>query len=176
MALKYTDNLGRMRTQSLFLETVHIDVKDQWPPVYTLKHYDHEGLPSAYLIYMDSDTEYDAAMKLVGDMRHWKKLCETDWFLNGWPERSFEGLAQWRKDKEAKDLDYVIKLLKGQAENGNVTAQRTLIDHYKPAKKSSVQTKVQRQQEAIEEAVKDKSAKIFDLHKKIVKSRERLDG
>lgn len=161
---------GHMRTSSLFLETIQPHVKQE--PVYTLKHYDHNGLPSAYRIYMEANTEYDAAMKLVGDMRHWRKLCDTEWFMNGWPEKMFEGLAQWRKDKEEQEMDYVIKLLKEQAEDGNVTAQRTLIDHYKPNKASKVRAKVQKQQEEFEEAVKDKDAKILDLHKKILKNRQ----
>lgn len=97
---------------------------------YTLKNEDviKDGnhYVSMYQVYMNSIDEYDAALKIVGSMQHWRKLCNLEWFREGIPQFSFDGLEQWRKDMEARDKMKAKKLLIESAENGNVTAQKAL--------------------------------------------------
>lgn len=126
--MKYVDTMNRPRTESLFLETCRSDIAEKFPPVYTMKGDSKKGCQSAYQIYMNSVNEYEAAMKIVGDMRHWRRLCGLKWFMEGSEEKAFDGLRQWREDKAMKDQAELMQLLKEQAENGNVNAQKTLYD------------------------------------------------
>jgi hypothetical protein len=97
---------------------------------YTLKNEDvikgGSHYVSMYQVYMNSVDEYEAALKLVGSMQHWRKLCNLEWFREGIPQFSFDGIEQWRKDMEARDRMLAKRLLIESAENGNVTAQKTL--------------------------------------------------
>lgn len=164
--MRYIDTMGRYRTESLFHETKRASVEENYPPVYTLKSFPHRGLPSAYQIYMNATNEYDAAMQLVGDMRHWRRLCGLKWFMEGLEDKSFEGLLQWREDKKMKDEAEAIKLLKEQAENGSVTAQKTLYD----ISVGKGSTGAGRPQKKKDTSVADEaSAKIVALHKEINK-------
>lgn len=128
---KFKDVMNRYRTESLFLEMIQSTVVDKYDPLYTLRPGSRKGLPSAYDIYMDSDSEYEAAIRIVGEMKHWRRLCKLKWFMEGSPDGLWDGLKQWRLDKAEKDQNEAIKLLKEQAQNGNVTAQKTLLDHFK---------------------------------------------
>jgi len=87
------------------------------------------GLPSAYQIYMASDSEYEAAMKLVGSWNHWQRLLKCPPFLNG-PEDAFSwtGLNDWRREKEIKDKAIAYNQLKINAAGGNVQAQKIVYD------------------------------------------------
>ena len=107
--------MGRMRTESLFHETSRH--KDVLEPVWSIKQ--------AYAIYMDQPTEYDAAIALVGSIKHWRRLCKCSWFMDGTVR--FEGLHQWREDKKAKDESALIKLLQTAAKGGDVPAANTLL-------------------------------------------------
>jgi len=128
------DKLGRFRTLSLFYESLGQRQKGHYSPIYSLSNRDktlEDGTfyPSAYLIYMASSDEYEAAIKLVGSMQHWRKLLETPWFLPGsrtWDWTGFEGLEQWRLDMEARNKSEAISLLREAAAGGNVQAQKEL--------------------------------------------------
>ena len=99
------------------------------PPLYTMKEEVTDGLPSAYLIYMYSESEYEAAMKLVGSWNHWNKLCTNNSFMNGSKEvQTWSGLKQWREEKEIKDRATMYSLLKIAAATGNVNAQKVLFE------------------------------------------------
>jgi hypothetical protein len=125
------DAQGRMRSANLFLET-H-DGSKNYDPMYSLRYHDGNGLPSAYLIYMTSVDEYDAATKLVGSMRHWRKLCDSIWFMDGRSEKGFEGLTQWREDMIARDASAGKSALMKQVKKGDTSAARKIIDMAKPA-------------------------------------------
>lgn len=163
--MKYVDTMNRPRTESLFVETVRNDIAEKFPPVYTMRSYDRDGCKSAYQIYMNSANEYDAAMKIVGDMRHWRRLCGLKWFMEGDDEKAFDGLSQWREDKALKDQAEQIKLLKEQAESGSTTAQKILLD-LSGAKKVGRPAKA-RDTSADQERV----SQIVDLHKRLVKGK-----
>lgn len=89
------------------------------------KERDDREVISAYRIYMESVDEYDAAMRIVGSLEHWRKLCSLKWFMDGIPGRA-EGLKQWRKDMKARDASTAKKLLMAKASEGNVQAARYL--------------------------------------------------
>lgn len=113
-----------MFTQGLFYEFGNPDA------VYTLKGEDvtkgdrtYTSLPK---VYMESSDEYEAAMRLVGSMQHWRKLCSQAWFLNGIDVHSFEGVKQLREDMSARDKSIAKQQLMAAAHEGNVTAMKTI--------------------------------------------------
>jgi len=135
MNTKYTDwvcPLERMKgingirlTEGLFYESQQSKGKLD-NPVYTLQDKNRGEVPSAYLIYMSSVDEYEAAVKLVGSLGHWRKLCGLSWFMEGRPDVGFEGLHQWREDMEARDKSTSKAQLLSQAEQGNVAAIKAI--------------------------------------------------
>ena len=122
----FKDVRGAHKTESLFIETIQPQPAKSYDPLYSLRDYDHKGYVSAYLIYMSSVDERDAAMKLVGSMSHWRKLCTLKWFMNGRPECQFEGINQWREDMAARDASTAKKVILDQCKEQNVTAARAL--------------------------------------------------
>lgn len=122
-SLIQTDNNINL-TAALFLETAD----DKSTAMYTLREFEYNGYPSAYLIYMNSADEYEAAMKLVGSMRHWEKLCGSKWFMEGKGVATHRGLEAWRLDMVLRDQSNAKRLLIEQAEQGSVTAQRILFE------------------------------------------------
>lgn len=161
----YIDTMGRYRTENLFLETNRDRSKNYYPPVYTLKPHSVKGLPSAYQIYMNAANEYDAAIQLVGDMRHWRKLCNLKWFMEGSYVGAWDGLAQWREDKAMKDQADSIKLLREQAEGGSVTAQKTLFEISNSKDKEQKAGRPRKTKDT--SLVDENTAKIIALHKKL---------
>jgi len=120
------DNNGRLLVRAIFYELSTPERRANIPPVYTLKVESSQGLPSAYQIYMNSTDEYEAAQKLVGNMKAWRALCKATWFMNGFSEHGHEGLHQWRKDMEARDKSLAKVQLLEKAEGGNVAAMTKL--------------------------------------------------
>ena len=126
------DSRGAYRT-NLFREFNTISHKDQ-PPMYTMHEEDRNGLPSAKRIYMEAESEYDAAMQLVGSWQHWKRLLRCKPFTKGLPNQQWEGLDFWREEKEIRDKAEAFKQLKKSAAKGNVPAQRTIYEGNKQTK------------------------------------------
>lgn len=120
---------------------------------YTLKNddvmYKDKLRVSAYQVYMHSVDEYDAAIKLVGSMKHWRKLCNLKWFMQGMPEHSFEGLESWREDMALRDASLAKKQLQESALGGNVNAQKIL---YGSVEKPKAKAKPEETPEAKEKA------------------------
>lgn len=113
-------------TEALFEETIQRSSKGKFEPKYTLKEYEVNGKPSAYQIYMHSIDETDAALKLVGSMAHWSKLCKLHWFIYGREDIGFDGLLQWRKDMLYRDRSFAKKVLLDNAKRGVATAAAQL--------------------------------------------------
>lgn len=146
---EFIDARGALKTELLFAETIKPDRLDRYTPIYSLKEQDGE-YPSAYRIYMSSADEYEAAMRLVGSMRHWRRLCGLQWFMNGIPTGSFDGLRSWRKDMELRDKSSAKKQLMESAEAGVVSAQRALYlsdSPVKPTKLSAAEKKIDRSEQ-----------------------------
>lgn len=121
------DSQNRMKTKMLFLESFDKEFYDKGEsPIYTLRNRTYKGLPSAYQIYMHSVDEYDAAIKLVGSMAHWRRLIQAPWFLNGTQIYGHEGLVTWRADKKAADESFAKNILRKEAAKGNVNAAKAL--------------------------------------------------
>ena len=119
------DAAGRFRTNIFydFNKSRHED----YPPIYTMREGPFNGLPSAYLIYMYSDSEYEAALKLVGSWQHWLKLLKSGPFVNGQDAYSqWLGLQAWRDEKEIMDKATAYLQLQVQAGQGSVPAQKII--------------------------------------------------
>ena len=80
-------------TKALFYETT---LADKSTVLYTLKEIDHEGYPSLYRLYMESNdpTEYRFATTHLESWEHWTMLCECPWFK--------EYIEKWRKELEVR--------------------------------------------------------------------------
>lgn len=117
---------GIQFTEGLFVETSTPGSVAKYDPKYTLKDWENKGLPSAYQIYINSIDESDAALKLVGSLTHWRKLCNLRWFMSGRKEVGFEGVMQWRDDMTKRDRTLAKEILLEQTKDGNVTAARAL--------------------------------------------------
>lgn len=111
-----------MLTCALFYEWRHHSSCEITPP-YTLKKqdYTYEGVTyrSAYQVYMKCNTEYEAAITLLGSWPHWEKLCKCKWFHD-----EVEG---WRQEMDMRDNALAKEKLVQLTKAGNVTAARTLL-------------------------------------------------
>lgn len=117
---------GSYRTESLFEELIQKDIRLKYKPLYSLKNRDNNGCISAYQIYMSAVDETEAALKLVGNLTHWKRLCKTRWFLEGRSGVSFDGLLGWRDDMADRDSMIAKRGFMRLAKEGNMTALREL--------------------------------------------------
>ena len=161
------DVRGVQKTRSLFLETLGYKQEGTYTPVYSLDNEDKylpDGtlVPSAYLIYMASVDEYEAAIKLVGSLKHWRKLSSVEWFLKG-EGTFFEGLEQWREDMLLRDQSKAKKLLQEAADSGNVNAQKEVL------KWGSAQDKKKPGRKKREQPEDDRASLIEQLHSNVVK-------
>jgi hypothetical protein len=130
-----------MATNGLFWERRHCNVAFYRgvPPPYTLKRQDHliDGVTykSMYLIYMTCATEYEAAMKLVGTLPHWQKLCKSPWF--------YDELLKWREDMRLRDEAMAKQILLAAAKEGDLSAARSVIKLSQPKTRSTQPKKAQ---------------------------------
>lgn len=132
-------------TRALFFETSDPDKRDKYPPKWTLKREDYQpegfdkALPSAYQAYMNSNSEFEAAMTICGDLHEWEILCRTKWFMKGHikPAICHIGLETWREHKRLKDIDEQIKNLKVKADAGDTAAAKAIIQLLKEAEKTT---------------------------------------
>lgn len=109
-------------TKGLFYEhRHHTTVKEKAP--YTLKNMDKMDCTghvykSMYMIYMSCDSEYEAAIVLLGSYPHWQKLKRCSWFQ--------DYVEVWEQERNIRDEAIARSILVRLAECGNVTAARTL--------------------------------------------------
>lgn len=136
----FKDKRGAHRTESLFVETIQPEIAKNYTPVYSLRDYDNKGYPSAYNIFMSAIDERDAALKLVGSMAHWRKLCSLKWFIEGRPICQFEGLKQWRQDMKDRDATEAKRVLQSQMLDNNVTAAKAVLAESKTTAKNSTKS------------------------------------
>ena len=115
-------------TKALFYEHRH-QTTVTIPAPYCLKANDHvfNGVTyrSMYLIYMSCDSEYEAAIKLLGNYQHWTKLKKCSWFL--------PYVEEWNAELELRESALAKSKLVQLTEAGNVTAARTLLNDKKGA-------------------------------------------
>lgn len=123
-------------TKALFYENRFNTTVTTTAP-YCLKAHDHtlKGVVyrSMYLIYMSCDSEYEAAIKLLGNYQHWTKLKRCTWFI--------PYVEEWNAELVLREAALAKSKLVTLTEAGNVTAARTLLNSKKiagvgkPAKK-----------------------------------------
>lgn len=115
-------------TKALFYEHRHQTTVEIDAP-YCLKPNDHEfkGVvyKSMYLIYMSCDSEYEAAIKLLGNYQHWTKLKRCTWFM--------PYVEEWNAELVLRESALAKSKLVALTEAGNVTAARTLLNTKKIA-------------------------------------------
>ncbi len=68
---------------------------------------------------MESDTEYEAAIKLLGSYKHWKKLCKATFFQ--------EHIEEWREERKMMEESLAHTAVLRSTEEGNVSAARTIL-------------------------------------------------
>jgi len=107
-----------------------------------------------YRIYMEAETEYEAAMTLLNSWKHWEILTATTWFQ--------EHITKWRAEREIREAAIGKAVLISQAREGNVAAAKALHDQATKRKagrptKDRVEGEVKRQA-----AVESKVSNILD--------------
>ena len=76
-----------------------------------------------YKIYIASDTDYEAAMKLLGSWKHWKKLTRCKFFQ--------PYLEDWREERKLLEESLAHTALLGSLADNNITAAKTILDNGK---------------------------------------------
>ena len=109
-------------TKGLFYEHRHHTTVDEKAP-YTLRTQDFIDSAghiyrSMYMVYMKCDSEYEAAIALLGSYHHWQKLKRCSWFQ--------DYVQSWESERNIRDEAIARSILVRLAECGNVTAARTL--------------------------------------------------
>jgi hypothetical protein len=109
-------------TRHLFFEET---LADKTHVVYTLKDVDHQGYPSLYRLYMETDdpTEYLFATTHLDGWEHWQMLCECAWFK--------PYIARWRQELDLRTRAKYLKGVKLAAANGgkdSLAAMKYLIE------------------------------------------------
>jgi hypothetical protein len=140
---------GQYFTQGLFYEYRHQSTNKA---PYNLKERDWKGTKSMYQIYMSCDSEYEAAMRLLGSWKHWQTLLNSPFFA--------KEVEKWREEREIKDAAMAKSVLVEQANEGNVAAAKTLLD-MSTKRKAGRPTKAEVQAEKRKQAAI--SSKVTDL-------------
>jgi len=100
--------------------------------VYTMKPYDHSGLISIRRIYMECADEYEFAAKVFGTYANFEEYLKEPRFVKGPHQedryQNYQGLTEWRREKELKDKSSAKKLLWQSAKKGSVAAQKLLYE------------------------------------------------
>ena len=131
-------------TKGLFLESCPNDRLEDHQPKWTLRleDYEYKGklYKSAYRVYMDSATEFEAAMTICdGNFEKWKQLCNLKWFKEGRTHTAMAhiGLDAWREQKQLQDYTQQIKNLQEKAANGDTNAAKAIIQLIEKADKKA---------------------------------------
>jgi len=103
-------------TMALFWELRHkVHYKKRnITPVFNFSMKDHDGTLSFPQLYFQCESDYEAAMVILGSWKHWEKLTNTAWFA--------EKLAQWKEEKEQRDKAHARAKIKELVNSGNLAA------------------------------------------------------
>lgn len=122
------DTNGKASTQALFIDHLAQHVKEKHGTSYTrftMKPHEWKGFPSAYQIIHYADSEYDAAMKVVGSLEIWDQLRESKLIEYG-RENVCLGISHAMEAQERRIEAEQIKNLTEASRAGNVTAMKEL--------------------------------------------------
>lgn len=126
-------------------------------PIYNLKKYDWKGTLSMYLIYLDCSSEYEAAIKLLGDWDHWRRLCSCNWFK--------PYIESWREEVIIREAALGKAVIINKANEGNLSAAKELLGQ---VSKGRVKGKPTNEQKSIE------SSRMKEVDKKVVNILSRM--
>jgi hypothetical protein len=123
----------RHMTKGMFYEYRFQSTSKLVPP-FTLKHYDFTDIhgveyKSVYMMYMEADSEYEAAINILGSYNHWLKLSKTAWFS--------AHLEEWESERNTRDEAIARSTLIRAAECGNVPAANAIFKNSKAGKKAA---------------------------------------
>jgi len=156
------NSINRYLTKSLFREYgLHRESnKGEYP--YTLRDYDKGNSLSMHNIYVTHDSEYDAALDLLGSWEHWKKLKACTWFKPYY--------TAWEEERKLR-LDSIAKrVLVQQAEDGNTTAAKAILDMHKDKSRgrpsNQEKAKVAKEEREIEEFLTKALKNVTPINKK----------
>lgn len=107
-------------TAALFWEHRHSArlAKRGKKPLFNLSMRDHDDTLSFPQLYFQCDSDYEAAMVILGSFDHWQRLCEAKWFA--------EKLAIWQEEKAMRDVAHGRAKIRELADNGNLAACKFL--------------------------------------------------
>lgn len=162
-------NNGQFLINMIFWERSSPEKRLDYPPVYTLKQEEFKGLPSMYKVYMDSTDEYEAAIKLVGNMKNWGKLVNSNWFMKGDPIHGHEGLTVWREHMRMRDASSAKRELHKKMKDGDTTAAKAVLAETKV--KASVGRKNKKNAESTEDKNKKAQMKEWRAKQEAAKKR-----
>lgn len=108
-------------TQALFWEYRHnVRWKERGiTPLFNLSKQDKNDTLSMYQLYMQCASDYEAALVILGNWDHWKKLCATPWF----PRH----LEKWRADRDERLQFLAQETVVNALLNGNITAAKHVL-------------------------------------------------
>lgn len=159
--------MGRFRTKSLFWELRNIDNEIEYPPIFTIKDFDHTILctktgslvtyPSLRAVYLSYDhvpgVEYEFAMDVFGSWEHWLVLCATSSSSTG------PMIQKWRDELQIKQKATAIKkMIELSQEEGpaSLSAARYMADEAYTKPKVGRLTKEEKERQIkIEAGVRD---------------------
>lgn len=118
MAIKYRGSNGKRLTDSLFWENRFQNPEATIDNPYNMGREDTENSRSMFLEYMQYDTEYEAAIGILGDWQHWNMLCEKPFFQ--------PLITEWRAEREEREKAAAKRVLLELAAEGNVNAAKTV--------------------------------------------------
>lgn len=115
------DSMGKMRTQSLFLELGYNE-----EACFTLKDEDYQyngrSFPSLKRLYLESEdpTEYEFATKHLLGWKHWQRMCENKIIA--------KHINEWRDELEVKLRSRAILDAIQEARKGHFQAAKWVAD------------------------------------------------
>lgn len=107
-------------TMALFWEMRHQChyKKRNITPLFNWSMRDHDDTLSFPQLYFQCDSDYEAAMVILGSWKHWEKLCDTKWF----PPL----LEKWKEEKAQRDKAHARAKIRELANHGNLAACKYL--------------------------------------------------
>lgn len=136
-SLDFKDSDGRWKTMIFYRE----GRKGHWG-VYSAEE--------ARQVYLECDTEYEAAMRFVTSWEHWKEIAKS--------KHCKPLIDLWREEKLLQDQTEARKMLLKSARTGNLTAARVIYEAKKEEAQSKQAKKTQKLVDRQEEEILAKTA------------------
>ena len=119
---QFKNHQGVRYLKGLFFEET---LADKSTVIYTLKDRDHEGFPSLYRLYMETNdpTEWRFAMKYLDGWDHWERLCESPWFK--------PYIERWRRELQLRVASESLARIMAESKTNSrdsFTANRYLLE------------------------------------------------